>query len=281
MKKALPVFLLLCVLLTLAACAGGADSTAVSQVEFPSPSVGEFFPLRTSRQHGSESDTTETDERSNEPEATAAEVLASYNKALERVAGRKVAFTKTRQTGNETYEADFVLTQFKDLICQFMGIGEENVYTAEVKRNDLNYSRYIRVSTLTEEDITSASRNLSGDDYVLTIRLKNGSSSVGGGVVERDSPIDKSGISTGEGDKEYYDHKTAENIYDALSEIADNAEISESCSSAAIKATVNKKTGNLTELVVTFDLSFELSRVMGSGAKVTGTTTVSFTDFKW
>ncbi|MCL2507736.1 MAG: hypothetical protein FWF05_01025 [Oscillospiraceae bacterium] len=213
---------------------------------------------------------------------TAEEILDCYNKALERVAGRKTAFSKTRQTVNETYSAELALRPFKSLIYQFMGMGGENVYTAEAAKNDYYYSRYIRPSTLTEDDITSASCGVADGDYVLTIKIKDGQSSVtDGGSYTVDAPLDRSGISAGEGDKAYFDHKTAENIYDAISEVAGGATIKESYSGAAVNATIDPKTGNLKELTVTFGVSLDISQMMGSSASAAGSSTVEFRDFKW
>lgn len=211
-----------------------------------------------------------------------AEILNYYNTATAKAANTKVAFSKTRSTTEGSYDAGVVLKTFKSLVYQFIGIGADNVYTKDVAKNDENYSRYLKASTLTEGDIKEASVKQSGTDYIITIKVKDGGSTITDGKnFKNNSPLDKSGIGVGLNDKDYYDHKTAENVYDAIDEVGSEATIIEKYSGAVITATVDSATGNLKSMNVKFDISFDISKVLGSGGTATGTTTVEYKSFKW
>ena len=210
------------------------------------------------------------------------EVLELYNKATKRIADRKVSFSKSRETVNETYNSDLALKTFKNTVFGFMGIGIENTFSKSVEKNDERYSRYLKASELTETDISGAKceENSDGDRFI-TIAVKDGSSSISnGGSFVKNAPIDKSGISAGEDDKTYYDHKTAQNVFDAIDEIAAKATVKESYKNAVIKATTDKN-GKLTLLTVTFDLEIEISQVYDSSGIAAGSTTVEFYGFGW
>ncbi|MCR5484229.1 MAG: hypothetical protein K6F09_01425 [Clostridiales bacterium] len=211
-----------------------------------------------------------------------AEIIKFYNDATAKAVEKKAAFSKTRETGSETYDAGLALKAFKNIVYKFMGIGSENKYTKDVVKGDESYEKYFKASTLSESDVTSATCDVSGKNYVITLSVKDGSSSViDGQSVSLNAPLDKSGISSGTEDKDYYDHKTAQCVYDAINEIAGNATIKEAYSSAVVKATVDSETGEIKDITVTFDIDFEMSQIYGSGGTASGTTTVKFTNFNY
>lgn len=214
--------------------------------------------------------------------ATKAEILQYYNLATAKVAAEKVAFAKTRSTVEKSYEAGVALKTFKGVVYKFMGIGADNVYSVNVAKNDENYDRYIKAATLTEEDITDASITKSGNDYVITIKIKAGSSSINGGEKYMlYAPIDKSGVGNGLNDKDYYDHKTAQNVYDAIDDVAAKANVVEKYENAVLTATIDSATGNIKNIKVVFDMSFDITNVLASEGHASGTTTAEFKDFKW
>ena len=223
-----------------------------------------------------------TEEVKLEEPADKAAVLKMYNDATEKVFAQKVAFSKKRETKEGVYDAGVALKTFKSIVYKFMGIGSENIYSKDVLKNDSAYDHYFQKSTLTEADITDATCTKNADgSFDLVIKVKNGNSSISGGKNEKCfAPIDKSAISAGKNDKGYWDHKTAQNVYDAIDEVASGAIIEESYSNAVIKATVDAS-GKLTKMDVTFDITFDISKVYGSSGHATGTTTVSFSGFKW
>lgn len=295
MKKAIVRLLALAIALTLVAslcaCSGGKQDVTTTAEQLTEETTLAQETTVTAADVGDETETTAAGETSAADETTAAalpmptteeEILTYYNTATANAANAKVAFSKTRSTTEGSYDAGVVLKTFKGLVYQFIGIGADNVYTKDVARNDENYSRYLKASTLTKSDIKEASIKQSGADYIITIKVKDGGSSITDGKnFKNNSPLDKSGIGVGMNDKDYYDHKTAENVYDAIDEVGSEATIVEKYSGAVITATVDSATGNLKGMTVKYDISFDISKVLGSGGTATGTTTVEYKSFKW
>ncbi len=217
--------------------------------------------------------------------SSVADVLSYYNAATKKVVDKKVLFSKERSSVEKSYEAGLALNTFKGLVYQFMGVGEDNKYTHTVTAEDAKDSmhKYFLASKLTASDVKSAKCVDSNGTYTITIALKDGASSVEGGKVIKagNTPLDKCGISAGENDKDYWDHKNAQNVYSAISSVAEKANIKESYSNATVKAVINAKTGNLTSLTVSFDFKFDISNIMGSKGVATGKSTVVMKGFKW
>ena len=213
-----------------------------------------------------------------------AEILKIYNDATAKVVNNKIAYKKTRETKEGIYDAGLALRvkAVKDVVYGFMGIGSENVKSYDANKNDANYSKYLMPSTLTPNDIESATATLNDDgSYDITIKVKPGSSYINGGSGEKlYAPLDKSGISAGRDDKGYWDHKTAQNVYDAVQSVASGAVVDEKYSNATIKAHIDPN-GNLTKLDVSYDIDFNIDKVYGQSGHATGTTFVSYKDFKW
>lgn len=212
-----------------------------------------------------------------------AEILKRYNDATAKVLSAKVVFSKKRETTEGSFKADVTLKTLKDVIFTFMGIGADNAYSRSVEKNDVGYERYyMQASALTEDDIDDAVCKVDPDGgCTITLRVKDGGSYTDGGSGEKYSaPLDKSGVSAGDGDKEYWDHKTAQNIYAALSDVTEDAVVDEKYSDASVTAVMDRN-GNLTKLDVTFDIDVTIDKVYGRSAHVTGSTTVGFSDFKW
>lgn len=226
--------------------------------------------------------TTETTTEAKKAPTDKTEILKIYNDATAKVMSKKVAFSKRRETKEGSFDAGLVLQGFKGVVYKFMGIGAENVYTQSVAKNDGSYDHYIKKSTLTTGDINDATCKLNDDgSYDITIKVKNGNSYTEGGKNEKYyAPLDKCGISAGQGDKGYWDHKTAQNMYAALSEVADKAVVDEKYSNATVKATIDKD-GNLTKLDVTFDIDVNIDKVYGQKGHATGSSVVNFSGFKW
>ncbi len=217
--------------------------------------------------------------------SSVADVLSYYNTATKKVVDNKVLFSKERSSVEKSYEAGLALNTFKGLVYQFMGVGDENKYSHTVTADETkdSYHKYFLASKLTASDVKSAKCVDSNGTYTITISLKDGASSVENGSVVKagNTPLDKCGISAGENDKDYWDHKNAQNVYSAISSVAEKANIKESYSNATLKAVINSKTGNLTSLTVSFDFKFDISNIMGSKGVATGKSTVVMKGFKW
>ncbi|MBQ3150313.1 MAG: hypothetical protein IJB86_03605 [Clostridia bacterium] len=232
-------------------------------------------------EEATEEATTEAALPSEAPTETA-DILKLYNDATAKVASAKPQFTKKRESVANTYDAGVALKAFKGLVYQFMGIGSENIFTETIAKNGDNYTKHFLASKLTAADVTSAA--CTADDkgnFTVNLSIKGGNSSVNEGTLEGiNAPIDKCGISAGLNDKDYYDHKTAQNVYDAIDDVASGATIKESYSNAKLTAVIDAE-GNLTSLKVTFDMAFDISKVYGSSGTATASTEVIFSDFKW
>lgn len=214
-----------------------------------------------------------------------AQIVSYYNTATAKVASKKAPFSKTRTTTEKSYDAGASLQASKSIVYKFMGVGNDNKFTHSVTSADADsYHKYFKASKLTASDVTSATCVKSGSNYKITLKIKNGSSSVKGGKVvsSNNSPLDRSGLACGDNDKNYWDHKTAENVMSAISQVplCGKANISESYSNAVITAVVNASTGNLVSLNAKFDFKFELSSVMGSSGTAVASSVVNMTGFK-
>ena len=216
-----------------------------------------------------------------------AEVLIYYQDATAKVVSQKPGYTKTRSAVDKGYKAGAVLSAFKGEVFKFLGIGAENKFEEKVAKgtntNDDKCGAYLNKSTLTASDVTSATAVKSGSNYVITISgIKAGSSQTEGGKnTKNNTPIDKSGICVGTTDRGGFDHKTAAIVYDALDDIASGLTMYEKSSNGKVVATIDAATGEITKLVITWDVSAEISKVYGSEATLAATTTVTYTNFGW
>ena len=221
----------------------------------------------------------ETTNPSSAPE-TSEEILALYNKTVNDAVASKVGFNKERYTDNETLNAGFLLKTFGDLIYSFMGIGDENKYIENVVKGDWAEDlphQYLRKSTLTAADLTSAKCTEKDGKYTIVLGVKGGNSKASKSENWTNAPIDKCGMCVGDADKSYFDHKTAPVIYAAIGEVFSSAVIEESYSNAKVVAVVDAATGHLVSLTVEFDISVVIDAAGGGNA--TGTVHILYKDF--
>ncbi|MBQ3007031.1 MAG: hypothetical protein IJD78_05655 [Clostridia bacterium] len=215
------------------------------------------------------------------PETTE-EILALYNKTINDAVAAKVGFNKERYTDNEELNAGFLLKTFGDLIYSFMGIGAENKYTEDVVKGDWAEDlphQYLRKSTLTAADLTSAKCTEKDGKYTIVLGIKDGTSKASKSESWTKASLDKCGICVGDADKSYFDHKTAPVIYSAVGEVLSSAVISESYSNAKVVAVVDAATGHLVTLTVEFDINVVIDAAGGGNA--TGSSHVLYKNFKY
>ncbi len=216
-----------------------------------------------------------------------AEVLKYYKAVTNNVETKKPGYTKERSAVDKGYEAGAVLQAFKGEVFKFLGIGAENKFTAVVPKGqtttDDRCGSFLKTSGLTEADVKSANAVKSGSNYIITIEVKEGTSSIEGGKNSKNnSPIDKSGIcAPGNADRSGFDHKSAQVTYAALQDFASGLVMKEQTKNGKIVATVNAANGELTSLVISWDASAELTKVMGSSATLSAATTVKYSKFGW
>lgn len=216
--------------------------------------------------------------------ATTEEIIAAYNNAINSAYDAKAGFAKERSTDNEKINGGGALFKAaKGLIYQFMGVGAENVYTENVTKGNWESEankHYLRKSTLTAADVSSATCKENNGKYLIVLNVKDGSSRGSEDEKYTKAPIDKCGICVGNEDKGYYDHKTGEVIYDALAGTYAGADITEKYSNAKVSAIVDAETGNIISLKVEFDINVAIDIDLTSGT-ATATTHINYRDFKY
>lgn len=214
-----------------------------------------------------------------------AEILKIYNDATKKAADKKVAFSKSRTTVEKKYEAGVALKTFKSLVFQFMGVGDDNKFSKDVTSADADsYYKYFLASSLTSSDVTKVDINDKGSTYVIQINLKDGSSAVTDGKVTQNSKtaLDKSGVACGENDKDYWDHKTAQNIYAAIDDVpgCKSATIKEKYSGAVVTMEVTKD-GKIKTFTAKFTFHVDIDGVMGSSGVAEAASTLTMNNFKY
>lgn len=270
--------------------ADSGDSTDATAADDTTADTGDSTAADSST---SSSDASTPSDNSSKPAANAgstqkskAEIIKLYNDATAKAASKAVPFTKERNTVEKKYEAGVALKASKDIVYRFMGVGEKYKFSkAASEMNKENYFKYLQASKLTDADVTEATYTQSGANYTIVLKIKDGSSSVNGGKVvsSNNTPLDRSGLACGEHDKDYWDHKTAENVMSAIAEVpgCGSANINEKYSNAVITAVVNASTGNLVSITAKFDFHFDLDKVMGSSGVADSSSTIIMKDFKW
>ncbi|MBR0113160.1 MAG: hypothetical protein IJM02_05395 [Clostridia bacterium] len=306
MKKLLSVLLVFVIVLAFASCGKkGEDVTEPSsdeqvteeintETEAVSESETEAVTQESAKEEESKSEveTSAAEEESSEAAEEASvvaapqntkEIIALYNTAVNNAYSKKAGFSKERYTDNANFDMSVALKPFKGLVEKFVGIGEDNKYSEKVAKGNWDGDakrHYLRKSTLSEADITSAKCEQDGGVYTLIINVKPGSSVGNKNQRSTSAPIDKCGICVGKEDKNYYDHKTAEVIYDAIAGTYEGADIKENYKNAKIVAEIDAVSGELVGLTVTYDISVAIDIGIGSGT-ATGTTHIIYKDFKY
>ena len=304
MKKLISVFLVFALVLAFAACGKKAEEPTTESAgeeiteevteevtEAEETSAEAVTEESKADETASEAETGEgeTSEEATEekttiaPPANTQEIINLYNNAVNNAYDKKAGFSKERYTDNANYDMSVALRAFKSLVEKFIGIGEDNKYTETVTKGkwDEDTNRYyLRKSTLSASDVTNATCTESGGVYTVTLNIKGGNSVGNKNTKSTNAPLDKSGICVGNKDKNYYDHKTAEVIYDAIAGTYEGADIKENYSNAKAVAKINAETGELISLTVVFDISVDIDISIGSGT-ASGTTHVIYKDFKY
>ncbi len=307
MKKFLAILLTLAMVLAFAACgakdgeeetttaapeestsdeaialAEGIDATEESKEDATEEESKEEASEEAKEEESSEEASEEETEEEKLPE-TKDEILAAYNKAVNGAYAAKAGFSKERYTDNDVMDMSLALKAFKGLVEQFVGIGEKNKYTETVVKgqwSDDAKKEYLRKSTLTAADLTGASCKDNGKTIVVTLNVKDGTSKGSKDSKFTKAPIDKCGICVGNEDKGYYDHKTGEVIYGAIGGTYAAAKIDESYSNAKCVATIDKETGKLVDLTVTYNIAVAIDLGIGTGT-ATGVAHILYKNFKY
>lgn len=214
-----------------------------------------------------------------------AEVVAYYNNAINKVIAEKAGYKKTRVTEMKSLEGGALLKieLVVDMVNDFLGVG-----TTEYE-NKKGKAEFLSKASLTVADLTGAKNDVSGDTYTITLTLKNGQSQATiGGTPSDNTPLQRSGLYVGKGDKKAFDYKSSENIHTAINGVdnctAESAK--EQVTNARIVAKINSKTGQMTDLTVTWDWAVQLTNIKYTVIPVktangTASSTVKVSNFQW
>lgn len=214
--------------------------------------------------------------------STAADIAAYYNAAVNKAVNSKAGFSKKRVTsisnlnGGKLMEMKIVVNTVND----FLGVGTTNYKNTKGKVGEISKA------SLSANDISSPTCKQSGDNYVITMTLKNGTSKASSAGKSDSTALARTGLYSGVGDKKAYDYKNAGNIFDGLNN-ADGASVEsvvENNKNIKITATINSKTGNLVSLHISYNWDVALTKVKYTivtikSATGDAKTSVDFTNF--
>ncbi len=191
--------------------------------------------------------------------STAADIAAYYNAAVNKAVNSKAGFSKKRTTSLSNLQGGALLKMsiVVETVNDFLGVG-----TTEYK-NTKGKVGEISKASLTASDISSATCKQSGDNYVITMTLKNGTSKANASSKSDTTALGRTGLYSGVGDKTAFDYKNAANIHAGINN-ADGASVesvTENNKNIKITATVNSKTGNLVSLNVSYDWDVAMTNV--------------------
>lgn len=213
-----------------------------------------------------------------------AEIVNYYNNAINKVINEKAGYKKSRVTEMKTLEGGALLKiqLVVDMVNDFLGVGTTDY------ENKKGKAEFLSKASLTVADLTAAKCDVNGDVYTITLGLKNGQSQASASGSSDTSPLQRSGLYTGKGDKKAFDYKSSENIHTAINGVDNtSAETAkEQITNAKIVATINSKTGQMTGLTASWDWSVQLTTIKYTVVSVkaangTATSTVKVSNFQW
>lgn len=218
----------------------------------------------------------------NKGPSTVDEVLAVYNNAINKVIADKAGYSKTRTTELNNLDGGALLKiqLVVDMVNDFLGVG-----TTPYK-NEKGKAEFLSKASLTKNDLTAIDIKTNDGVYTITLGLKDGQSQANASGSSDTSPLSRSGLFAGKGDKIAFDYKNSENIHTAINGVAKAEAASEKVTNTKIVATIEAETGKMTSLNATWDWHVELTNVSYSiatvkTAKGDAKTVVEVKDFKW
>ncbi len=229
-------------------------------------------------------DTPDTPEVPDVPTSTE-EIVALYNNAVNKVVDDKAGYTKERTTTVTKIDAGSYTSVASGIVKDFLGEG-----TNEFKNNK-GTAKYFEKSALTVSDVKSATCELKGNNYTITLNLNDGTSSATKSSKEDSSAVAKCGLLTGKIVNTDIDYINSECIYASITAEKINVEkITAENTNAKIVIVVDANTGNMISYTASFDWNAEIKNLStGSGflavsiKKATGKahTALEISDFQW
>ena len=213
------------------------------------------------------------------------DIVVLYNSAINKVVDKKVGYTKQRITTVTELDAGSYTSVASGIVKDFLGEGTNSF------KNANGSVKYLTKSNLTASDVTSATCELNGNNYTITLNLSDGTSSATKASKKDSSAIAKSGLITGNSVTDEVDYINSECIYTSVTAEKVNVEkVTATNTNAKIIIVVDAETGNMISYTTSFDWAAEISNLStGSGLlaikikKATGKahTAIEFSDFKW
>lgn len=213
------------------------------------------------------------------------DIVALYNEAINKVVNDKAGYNKQRTTTVSELDAGSYTSVASGIVKDFLGEG-----TKEVK-NSKGTAKHLQASTLTASDVASATCELVGNNYTITLNLEDGTSSATKSSKKDDSAIAKCGLVTGKSVSDTIDYINSECIYSSITaEKITVGKITATNNNAKIVVVIDAETGNMISYTTSFDWAAEISNLStGSGllaikiSKATGKahTAVVISDFQW
>lgn len=209
-------------------------------------------------------------------------VLDLYNNSINEVISAKAGYTKKRTTTINSLDGGALLkiSIVVDMVNDFLGSG-----TTEYK-NEKGKAEYLSKASLTKNDLSAVDIQEADGLWVITMSLKPGQSQASASASSDSTPIQRSGLYVGKGDKKAFDYKSSENIYTAINSAAKAESAKETVTTTSITAKIDPATNKLVELTVKWDWNVQLTNVSYSianvkSAKGTATSTVVLNNIQW
>ncbi len=215
--------------------------------------------------------------------ATTAEIVALYNDSVNKVVDKKAGYKKERTTtivemnGGALLKIQLVV----DMVNDFLGVGTKEYENSKGK------AEYLMKASLKETDLKSATCEKIGENYTVTLSLKNGSSSATAKSKSDSSALARSGLFTGDVADPNYDYLSSGCVYASISGVKDVSVKSIKATNSNINfVAVIDPEGKLISLTAAYDWTVEMESIkytIVSVKKADGKahTAVELSDFKW
>lgn len=227
----------------------------------------------------------ESEVEDDEPSApsSAAEIVEMYNNAVNKVVNDKAGYTKQRTTTIQEMNGGALLKiqLVKDMINEFLGVGT-NEFT-----NRKGYSKYLLNASLTSDDVKSATCEKSGQNYTVTLNLKDGASSANAASQKDSSALARCGLVTGKVADPEYDYLSSGCVYESISGVKDVSVKSIKAANTNVKIiAVIDSQGKLISLTASYDWTVAMESIKYTVVSVKQAdgkahTAVVISDFKW
>ena len=207
--------------------------------------------------------------------STKSQIVSFFNAATKLVSTSKPGFSKTKTVTLTKMEPKALasISVIKKVVENFVGAGTEKNTVSKGSNN----SKYIRVSSVTASDVTSATCTSSGNNYIITLVVKGSTNPEKGS-----SPI---GRLTN-------DYKSRSEIKQGLKEACESdksfksyGEVTEKMNSATAKIVVNKTTKKISSYTIDYTYNAVIKSVkytiITTDANVDAKGSVKYSGFKW